>query len=64
MIVRYLRGLNWAVLAISGRLITATEMSVICAVLGYFCLPECGTERASILLLAVGNSHCEHNGIY
>ena len=53
VIIRYLKDMHWAALAISTRIFGVMEMFAVCAVMGLFCIPECGFERWSILVLAV-----------
>ena len=53
VIIRYLKDMHWAALAISTRIFGVIEMFAVCAALGLFCIPECGFERWSILVLAV-----------
>ena len=61
VIIRYLRGLNWAVLAISARILIVLEVAVACVAFGYFCLPECGYERAAIILVGIGSFHIQRH---
>ena len=64
VIVRYLRDMHTATLAISTRLVNIVELVAICSYMGLFCLPECGLERVGVLALAVlgagtpGLEHC------
>ena len=52
VIIRYLKDMHWAPLAISTRIFGLVEMFGVCAAMGLFCIPECGFERWSILFLA------------
>ena len=53
VIIRYLRDMHWAALAISTRIIGIVEMFLVCSIMGLFCIPECGFERWGSLLVAV-----------
>ena len=53
VIIRYLRDMHWAALAISTRIIGVVEMFLVCSIMGLFCIPECGFERWGSLLVAV-----------
>ena len=52
IVVRYLRDMHWATLAISTRLLNIVEVVAILSYRGLFCLPTCGLERLGILILA------------
>merc|ERR1711892_1539599 len=52
VIIRYLKDMHWAPLAISTRIFGIVEMFGVCLIMGVFCIPECGFERVSILVLA------------
>ena len=51
-IIRYLRDMHWATLAISTKILNILELVVICAYLQLFCLPDDAGERLGILGLA------------
>ena len=51
-IIRYLRDMHWATLAISTKVLNILELVVICAYLQLFCLPDDAAERLGILGLA------------
>ena len=53
VIIRYLKNMHWAPLAISTRIFGMLEMFVVCFFLGLFCVPNCGSERWFILILAL-----------
>ena len=53
VILRYLRDMHWAALAISTRIFGITEMFITCCFMGVFCIPSCGFERWGSLLLAI-----------
>ena len=53
VIIRYLRSMHWAALAVTTRLFTLAELGVVCSVLGLYCVPECGMDRWGTLVLAV-----------
>ena len=41
VIIRYLKDMHWAALAISTRIFGVIEMFAVCAALRLFCIPEC-----------------------
>ena len=53
IILRYLRDMHWAALAISSRIVNILEVLAFCTYMQIFCLPQCGLERLGVLLLAV-----------
>ena len=53
IILRYLRDMHWAALAISSRIVNIVEVLVYCFYMNIFCLPQCGFERIGVLILAV-----------
>ena len=53
VIIRYLRSMHWAALAVTTRLFTLVELTVVVSILGLFCLPECGMDRWGTIALAV-----------
>ena len=53
VIIRYLRSMHWAALAVTTRLFTLMELSVVVSILGLFCLPECGMDMWGTIALAV-----------
>ena len=53
VILRYLRDMHWAALAVSTRIFGIAEMFAVCAIMGLFCVPDCGFERWGIVLVAV-----------
>ena len=53
VILRYLRDMHWAALAISTRIFGMVEMFIVCSALGLFCIPECGFERWGSVVVAV-----------
>ena len=56
VIIRYLRAMHWAALAVTTRIFTVAELSVAAAVLGLYCVPACGLDRWGIVLVAVAGS--------
>ena len=54
VILRYLRDMHWAALAISNRFFTVTEMIIVCSSMGLFCFPDCDSmDRWGVIILAV-----------
>ena len=56
VIIRYLRAMHWAALAVTTRIFTVLELSVAAAVLGLYCVPACGLDRWGIVVVAVAGS--------
>ena len=56
VIIRYLRSMHWAALAITTRVFTIVELTILCAVLGLYCVPECGLDRWGIILVAISGN--------
>ena len=45
VIIRYMRHVHWTSLALSARLVTSSQMFLVCAISGFLCLPSCGSDR-------------------
>ena len=45
VIIRHLRAMHWAALAVTTRIFTLAELGVAAAVLGLYCVPGCGLDR-------------------
>ena len=45
VIIRYMRHIHWTTLALSSRIVTSTEMFLVCAFSGFLCVPQCGYDR-------------------
>ena len=58
VIIRYLRHLHWTSLALSARIVTSSQMFLICAISGFLCVPACGYDRLGPLLTVTdGGQH-------
>jgi len=54
VIIRYLRDLHWAALAISTRIFSVMELVIVCAAMGLYCFPACdSSDRWGVIVLAV-----------
>ena len=54
VIIRYLRDMHWAALAISTRIFSVAELTIVCAAMGLFCFPDCDSmDRWGVIVLAV-----------
>ena len=49
VILRYLRHVHWTSLALSSRIVSSSQMFLVCAVSGFLCLPACGYDRGDFL---------------
>lgn len=45
VILRYLRDVHWAALAITTRIFSVLELSIVCAIMGLYCFPNCDYDR-------------------
>ena len=45
VIIRHLRAMHWAALAVTTRIFSLAELGVAAAVLGLYCVPGCGLDR-------------------
>ena len=45
MIIRYLRDMHWAALAVTTRIFSVLELTLVCAVMGLYCFPNCDFDR-------------------
>ena len=45
VIIRYMRHVHWTSLALSARLVTSSQMFLVCLISGFLCLPSCGFDR-------------------
>lgn len=52
IILRHLRAMHWIALSGSSRIITVLEYAPLVLILGEQCIPACGEDRATIILLA------------
>ena len=59
VIIRYMRNTHWTSLALSSRIITSTEMVIVCSVFGYLCVPDCGYDRAGVMVLVLVAIICQ-----
>ena len=56
VILRYLRSVHWAALAITTRMFTIVELTILCSVLGLYCIPDCGLDRWGIFIVAISGN--------
>jgi len=59
VIVRYMRHVHWTALALSSRIVVSTEMLVVCSVCGFLCVPDCGYDRAGVVVLVIVAIICQ-----
>lgn len=60
VIIRYMRHVHWTAVALSSRIVTSTEMLIVCAVSGYLCVPGCGYDRYGVVALVVVAIVCQY----
>ena len=59
VILRYLRSMHWAALAITSKIFIILEMIIFCSFLSLFCVPECGLDRWGVFINAIIGLFCQ-----